>query len=136
MVDAHPMARRTVLTVAMIPEQLKPFRCNALTGIYGNSCSMPNAWPLAPAGGDASVRSCYLKKNLNMDSSSNAMAYNWQPGNQMWPPNPEVRYTGGVPIMFESGTKGQPLPSKMYGCPYPPSADGKCTVSPFLQTRT
>lgn len=76
-----------------------------------------------------------------MDSAPGAMTYNWQPGATQWPPNPEVRYTGGVPIMFESGTKGQPLPNVMYGCPYPPSADGKCNVSPryphsFLQLRS
>ena len=67
-----------------------------------------------------------------MDPSAGAMTYNWQPTANQWPPNPEVRYSGGVPIMFESGTKGQPLPSIMYGCPYPPSADGKCNVSPFF----
>ena len=68
---------------------------------------------------------------MDMDPSDNAMTYNWQPTKaQQWPPNPEVRYSGGVPIMFESGTKGTPLPSIMYGCPYPPSADGKCNVSP------
>jgi len=83
-----------------------------------------------PAGGDATVQNCYLKQTLLPEANPGAMAYNWQPSAAQWPPNPEVRYTGGVPIMFESGTMGQPLPDIMYGCPYPPVASGVCTVPP------
>lgn len=81
-----------------------------------------------PAGGDASVRNCYLKNNLEMDPNPAATEYNWQPNMPVYPPNPDVRYTGGVPIMFESGTKTKVYPDMVYGCPYPPSADGSCTV--------
>lgn len=84
------------------------------------------------AGGDPSVQSCYLMATMNLDPSPGAMTYNWQPGTTEYAPNPEVRYTGGVPIMFESGTiRNTALPSEFYGCPYPPTANGMCTVSLF-----
>ena len=76
------------------------------------------------------MRNCYLKKTLDLDPNPMAMNYNWQPPAKPWPTFLEVRYSGGVPIMFESGTKGRPYPDMIYGCPYPPSASGVCTVSP------
>lgn len=98
---------------------------------FGATWRAPPAWPIVMllAGGDASVRSCYLKSVLALDPSQGATAYNWQPrGMAMYPLHQELRYTGGVPIMFESGTKDRPYPDYVYGCPYPPSADGTCQV--------
>ena len=82
------------------------------------------------AGGDASVRNCYLKSTMEMDPNPDAVKYNWQPDMPIYPRNSEVRYTGGVPIMFESGTRTRntEFPDWLYGCPYPPSEDGTCTV--------
>ena len=75
------------------------------------------------------MRNCYLKSTLDLDSNPSAVKFNYQPKMLVYPTNLEVRYTSNVPIMFESGTRSwTDLPSYLYGCPYPPAADGTCTV--------
>ena len=75
------------------------------------------------------MRNCYLKSTLDLDPNPSAIKFNYQPKMLVYPTNLEVRYTSNVPIMFESGTRGwTDLPSYLYGCPYPPAADGTCTV--------
>lgn len=81
---------------------------------------------------------CYLHSDMDLDINTAARAHNWQPDRPVYPTNPAVRYTVAVPIMFESGTKyGNALPEELYGCPYPPAADGTCQVpSPANLTAT
>ena len=75
------------------------------------------------------MRNCYLKSTLEMDPSPGAVKFNYQPEMHVYLTNLEIRYTSNVPIMFESGTRAwTDLPSYLYGCPYPPAADGTCTV--------
>ena len=86
-------------------------------------------WSLNRAGMTNHVGDCYLHSSNELDPNTMYDEYNFQPAKaKAWMPYPQLRYTNGVAIQFESGVMdGEAFPSDFYGCPYPPVPSGVCT---------